>query len=125
MGAAIAAYPQLGNTDIPGWAKPASPRKHFRAAPSYLQDYTMSPSDATLLFLEKLLTQVQVLFPFPFVHVGGDEVNAGQWERSKLAKSIKQQHNLTDVQSFFNLKLSELLHARGKTMVGWDEVQHR
>jgi hexosaminidase len=64
-------------------------------------------SDATYTFLDAFVGEMAALFPDPYWHIGGDEVE------DAAAQKLQPQ---------FNLKLQAILKAHGKTLVGWDEV---
>lgn len=63
--AAIAAYPELGNTDIPGYAPKV--QETWGVLP-----YTFAPTEKTFRFLEDVIDEVCALFPdSPYIHIGG------------------------------------------------------
>jgi hexosaminidase len=67
------------------------------------------------------------LFPDEYVHIGGDEVVAKQWEENPKIQKFMKKHNLKDyreLQNDFNLKVQKILNKYGKKMVGWDEILH-
>lgn len=117
--AAIAAYPELGNTDMPDWQPPTHPIWDLG-----VHDYTLAPSKKVLDFMEKVFKQLTELFPGQFIHIGGDEAPTGQWSHSKQAQSMLSRSGGTEVQSFFNRQLAQMLKKWNRTFVGWDEVQH-
>eukprot|EP00928_Gymnodinium_smaydae_P032041 TRINITY_DN23321_c0_g1_i1.p1 TRINITY_DN23321_c0_g1~~TRINITY_DN23321_c0_g1_i1.p1 ORF type:complete len:550 (-),score=63.41 TRINITY_DN23321_c0_g1_i1:260-1909(-) len=113
--AAIAAYPALGNDDIPGWTSPKRPMKRFGA-----MDNTLSPSAGTMSFLQEVFSKVSELFPSPYVHIGGDEASTKQWMRSRKARST----GLIQVQSYFNRNVAQMLQQKNRAPIVWDEAQH-
>jgi hexosaminidase len=65
------------------------------------------------------------LFPDPYFHIGGDEVNPAQWARSQTIQAWAARNGLKDahaIQGYFNRRLEKILARHGKTMIGWDEV---
>jgi hexosaminidase len=64
-------------------------------------------NDATYTFLDAFVGEMAALFPDPYWHIGGDEVE------DPAAQKLQPQ---------FNLKLQAILKAHGKSLVGWDEV---
>jgi hexosaminidase len=116
--AAIAAYPELGNVDIPGWDPPPKPEQTYG-----VKNFVMSPSSASLSFMETTLSEVADLFPGSLVHIGGDEVPTEQWQESQMALAVQQQEGLPNVQSFFNKWASTILHSKQRTAVAWDEAR--
>ena len=116
--AALAAYPELGNVDVPGYDPGVVTR--WGVFP-----YTLAPTAASLDFIDGVLTEVLELFPGQYVHVGGDEAPTTQWEQSPAARAFMRDNAIDDprhVQSWFNAHLDTFLAARGRRMVGWDEV---
>ena len=82
--AAIAAYPELGNTDVIDTAALAV-WDTWGVNPNVL-----APTDNTLRFYEGVLEEVLDLFPAetsPFIHIGGDECPKDQWKASPAAQA--------------------------------------
>lgn len=116
--AAIAAYPELGNSDA---APPQGPTHSWG-----VHAWTLAPTAKSTSFLQSVFGTVARLFPSKYVHVGGDEAPQDQWRSaSKRAKRGWDPEALRDrnVQSFFNRKVGSILLELGKSMAGWDEVQ--
>ncbi|MEV5381986.1 beta-N-acetylhexosaminidase [Streptomyces sp. NPDC052721] len=123
--AAIAAYPELGNTDVidttalsvwDTWG---------------ISSNVLAPTDATLRFYEGVFEEVLELFPADaaafseFVHIGGDECRKEQWTESVTAKTRITDLGLTDedgLQSWFIGHFDAWLAARGRRLIGWDEI---
>ncbi len=86
----------------------------------------MDPSrESTYRFLDAFFGEMAALFPDPYFHVGGDEVEDKQWKSSPAIQEFAKQHHLTtsvQLQTYFNQRVQALLQKHGKTMVGWDEV---
>lgn len=117
--AAIAAYPWLGNTDVPG-SRPAEVWTDWGISPRVL-----APGDATLRFYEDVLEEVLELFPSPFVHLGGDECPKDEWRASPAAQARMRAEGLRDeaeLQLWFLRHFDCRLAARGRRLVGWDEI---
>ena len=91
-------------------------------------DGTMDPTrEETYDFLEAFFGEMTQLFPDPYFHIGGDEVNGKQWSQSAAIQAFAKEHNLEGargLQAYFNQRIQKLLRKYGKTMVGWDEVLH-
>lgn len=65
------------------------------------------------------------LFPDKYFHAGGDEVEGTQWtDVPRIAASMKKRGIATPeiLQAQFTAAVQRVLAARGKTMIGWDEV---
>lgn len=81
--------------------------------------------EETYRFLDRLFGEMAALFPDPYLHVGGDEVNGVQWDASPRVAAFKLEHGLADnaaLQAHFNTRLLGILRDHGKTMIGWDEI---
>lgn len=76
-------------------------------------------------FLDRFFGEMASLFPDPYIHIGGDEVNPKQWNESEHVQQFMKEHNLQDahaLQAYFNRRLEEILERHGKKMMGWDEI---
>jgi hexosaminidase len=91
-------------------------------------DPVMDPTNEGLYtFLEGLFGEMAGLFPDPYFHIGGDEVNPKVWNRNTKIQEYIRSHGLKDnhgLQAMFNRRLLAILTKHGKTMMGWDEVLH-
>lgn len=123
--AAIAAYPELGNTDVIDTTS-LSVWDTWGVSKNVL-----APTDNVLRFYEGVFEEVLGLFPADavafseFVHVGGDECAKDQWEASPTAKTRIVDLGLADVdelQSWFIRHFDNWLAARGRRLIGWDEI---
>lgn len=120
--AAIRAYPELGNDDLPGWTPPAGPVT-WRLG---VNPYTLAPREATFRFIAAVFDEILPIFPAPWVHIGGDEAPKDQWKVSPSAQALMAAHGLKDghaLQAWFLRRVEGLLAERGKRLVGWDEIQ--
>ncbi|MGW4568081.1 beta-N-acetylhexosaminidase [Streptomyces sp. NPDC004561] len=117
--AAVAAYPELGNTDVidttalsvwDTWG---------------INSNVLAPTDTTLRFYEGVFEEVLELFPSRFIHIGGDECPKGQWRKSPAAQARIAELGLGDedgLQSWFVAHFDAWLSARGRRLIGWDEI---
>lgn len=131
--AAIAAYPWLScfpgeDTKIP--SHPSTPSastkgKHVQETWGVFEDIFCAGKDSTFTFLQNVLDEVIPLFPSQYVHVGGDEAPKTHWKRCPLCQArmkkegLKNEHEL---QSYFIQRMEKYVNAKGKTLVGWDEI---
>lgn len=113
--AAIAAYPELGNTgeklDVLTWWG--------------VNENVFNVKEETFQFLFNVLDEVCDLFPSKWIHIGGDEVPKVQWEKSSHAQQVMKENNLKDtheLQSWFIRRIDKHLDAKGRRLVGWDEI---
>ena len=78
-------------------------------------------------FIAACIAQLAQLFPDPYVHIGGDEVDPRDWMNTPHIKNFMAKKGFEDaheVQAFFNQRVSKILSQHGKSMIGWDEVSH-
>ena len=113
--AAIAAYPELGNTG-----------EQYEVGTRWgVYDEIYAPSEKTFQFLEDVLTEVIALFPSELIHIGGDEAPKTQWKASKLAQEVIKREGLKDeheLQSYFIKRIEKFLNSKGRNIIGWDEI---
>ena len=117
--AAIAAYPQFGNDDIPNY-KPEVQTSWG------VHPYTFAPKEETFQFLDDVFSEVCQLFDSKYIHIGGDEAPKTQWKQSKFAQSVMKKHKLHDeheLQSYFIKRIEKILEAKGRKLIGWDEIR--
>jgi hexosaminidase len=105
-GAALRAYPEFGCTGKPCGVYCAG-------------------NDETFVFLQNVLDEVLQLFPSKYIHIGGDEVNKGQWQRcAKCQARIAHEHlkNEHGLQSYFVRRIEKYLLEKKRILIGWDEI---
>ncbi|MFJ9803579.1 beta-N-acetylhexosaminidase [Streptomyces wuyuanensis] len=120
--AAVAAYPELGNTDVAGTTA-LSVWDSWGVSPNVL-----APTETTLRFYEGVFEEVLELFPAavsPFVHIGGDECPRDQWKASPAARARVAELGLTgedELHSWFIRHFDRWLADHGRRLIGWDEI---
>lgn len=78
-------------------------------------------------FAEAILTEVAALFPFDYIHIGGDEVDPTHWNQNAEIQAFMREQELPDaaaLHAYFNQRLSAILGRLDRKMMGWDEVLH-
>ena len=110
--AAISQYPELACDGLIGWGEtfssPVCPGK-----------------DATLEFCRNVFKEVFELFPYEYVHMGGDEVEKANWKKCPLCqKRIRTEKlgSVEELQAWFVRDMEKFFFANGKRLIGWDEV---
>lgn len=117
--AAIAAYPELSCTGIP-----QAVRSSFGGDPNALANYCAG-KEYSFEFLENVLKEVMAVFPSPYIHIGGDEVNKTAWKKCNACQQrirtegLKDEHEL---QGYFIKRISAFLQKNNKKLIGWDEI---
>jgi len=126
----------LPEIDMPGHAKAA-----VIAYPALLQDpndtsryrsvqrvanNTIDPGlESTYRFMEHIIAEVSRLFPFGYIHLGGDEVPKGAWEHSPSVKKLMRRKGLKSkraVANYFFSRMDSIAAQYGKKIVVWQEV---
>jgi len=111
-------YPQLGS----------APGPYVIDSVFGVLDPVMDPTrEEVYRFLDDFFVEMAGLFPDAYVHIGGDEVAATQWEENVQIRQFMDEFDLDDapaLQAYFNLRLEQLLERHGKKMMGWDEILH-
>ena len=122
MLAALTAYPELGCTGGPYdvWGR-------WGVADEVL----CAGKEETMVFLENVLAEVADLFPSEYFHIGGDECPKVYWETCPHCQAKIKELGLTYkgeykaehyLQSYVMKRMTDLLRARGKKVIGWDEI---
>lgn len=79
-------------------------------------------------FAEDIVDALAEIFPSKYIHFGGDEVPTKIWEKCPKCKALfkrEKMKNWGELQDYFTHKMSELIQSKGKTMIGWDEIDER
>ncbi|MEV7197422.1 beta-N-acetylhexosaminidase [Streptomyces sp. NPDC093510] len=117
--AAITAYPHLGNSDVVD-TEAMTVWDSWGVSPNVL-----APTEDVLRFYEGVFEEILELFPSTFVHVGGDECPKDQWKASPAAQARIKELGVGDedgLQSWFIRHFDRWLTARGRRLIGWDEI---
>lgn len=112
----LVAYPEYASA--PG---PYAIERHFGVfGPAF--DPT---NEKVYVFFDKFFKEMAGLFPDPYIHIGGDEVNPDQWNGSRPIQAFMKKNGLANnhaLQAYFNTRILKILTKHGKKMVGWDEI---
>jgi len=89
-------------------------------------DPAMDPSNEHVYkFLDDLISEMTKLFPDPYFHIGGDEVNGKQWDANPKIQEFMKAHGLKNnaaLQTYFTDRVQKIVSKHHKIMVGWDEI---
>ena len=125
--AAIAAYPELScsnGVDNHGVAS-GEKIKEWVTHTALVDDNLCPANENVYIFLDKIITQLAQLFPFDYIHIGGDETFKTYWEKSDAIKVLMKKEglkNMEEVQSYFGKRVEKIVEAKGKKVIGWDEI---
>ncbi len=128
--AAIASYPELSCTLEAVNYKVRSGEKIMDwsrgAPPLALVDNTLCPANEKVyVFIDSVVSQLARIFPFEYMHLGGDEAPHNFWEKNEQIKALMKREGLKtmpEVQAYFEKRVEKIVRAKGKKMVAWDEV---
>ncbi|HCW07314.1 MAG TPA: beta-N-acetylhexosaminidase, partial [Cytophagales bacterium] len=76
-------------------------------------------------YIDKVMTEVAQLFPYNYIHMGGDECSKNFWEKNEgIAQLMKREKlkDMNEVQSYFVKRMEKIIESKGKKMIGWDEI---
>ena len=94
--------------------------------PTAMIDNSLDPSNEKVYeYLDKVFTEIAPLFPFEYIHMGGDENAKNNWEKSPNVQALMKKEGLKDqmeVQSYFVKRMKKIINSKGKKMMGWDEI---
>ncbi|MES2268427.1 MAG: family 20 glycosylhydrolase [Bacteroidota bacterium] len=82
-------------------------------------------NESTYEFAQNVFTEIMDIFPSKYIHIGGDEVDRTDWERSAAVKDFMKQHEIKDMaalHSYFINRMEKFFNAKGRKLIGWDEV---
>lgn len=122
MVAALTSYPQLGCTGGP---------YEVMCRWGGSDDILCAGNDSVYEFLDDVLDEVVNIFPSDYIHLGGDEAPVTRWEKcAKCQKKIRELGLKADDKSSAEHKLqnylmsyaADRLVAKGRKIIGWDEV---
>ncbi len=128
--AAIASYPELSCTPEAVSYKVRSGEKIMDwsggAPPKALLDNTLCPANELVYsFMDTVITQLANLFPFEYIHMGGDEAPINYWQKNDQIRALMLREGIKDitkVQGYFTQRVEKIVESKGKKMMAWDEV---
>lgn len=139
----IIAYAAARNIEIiPEIDLPGHSRNIAHVHPEILCNYTPDTSasngydersawcvarEENYALLADILGELCELFPSPYIHIGGDEVEVSQWKRCPDCCTLMRSAGITDahlLQDRFMERLTDILQEHGKRPAVWNEASH-
>lgn len=122
MLAALASYPELGCTGGPYkvWGQWG-----------VSDDVLCVGKESTMQFIEDVLTEIIDIFPSEYIHIGGDECPKKRWKEcptcqakiKELGIKADKKHSAEEyLQSYVVKRIENFLNAKGRRIIGWDEI---
>lgn len=128
----------LPEIDVPGHASAiAVAYPELMSAPGpYAMEYRwgvhkplLNPANEKVYeFVDGLVAEAAELFPFEYLHIGGDEVDPEHWNTNPEIQVFMKKNGLKDsraLQAYFNQRVQKILQQHQRKMIGWDEIQHK
>lgn len=81
--------------------------------------------DKTFEMFETILGEVIEMFPYEYVHIGGDEASKRAWKECPDCRHRMETEHLKDVdelQSYLVNRITRFLESKGRRAIGWDEI---
>ena len=81
--------------------------------------------EANYRLLEDILSEICALFPTPYIHIGGDEVDMTQWKRCPDCQALMRAKGMDSpaaLQAYMMRRLSDILAKYGKHPAVWNEA---
>jgi hexosaminidase len=108
-------------------------RSEYTSAQGY-HDNVMNPAlESTYAFIEHLVAELAAIHreagvPLRNLHMGGDEVPNGVWERSPAVRAYMEEHGLSSVDDLWFIfygRVEQILKKHGILLSGWEEIAVR
>lgn len=114
--AALSSYPEYSCTGGP-----------FEVTHNWgiFKDIYCAGNDSTFDFLQNVLDEVVSLFPYEYIHIGGDEAPRDRWKECPKCQARMKAQNLkseAELQTYFTGRIEKYLGTKGKKIIGWDEI---
>lgn len=122
MLAALTAHPDLGCTGGP---------YELWTIWGVSDDVLCAGNEGVYTLLKEVLTEVADIFPSEYIHIGGDECPKVRWKNCRKCQAKIAELGLKDdehfskedkLQSHVMSFASDILAAKGKKIIGWDEI---
>lgn len=122
MVATLAAYPELGCTGGP---------YDVWTIWGVSEDLLCAGNDKTIEFCKDILDEVVAIFPYEYIHIGGDECPKVRWEEcpkcqaridAEMLRHTSAKSPEEALQGWFMRQMSDHLATYGKSVIGWDEI---
>lgn len=81
--------------------------------------------DSAIEFCKNVYSEIIPLFPYKYIHIGGDEVEKTNWKKCPDCQKRIRKEKLKseeELQSWFIHEMESFFNANGKDMIGWDEI---
>lgn len=102
----------------------------YYSAQAYTDDVLNVAQDGVYNFVAKVVDELMLMYKeaglkLTVVHLGGDEVAKGAWDRSPAVQALMQREGIKSahqMHEYYLRRISDLMTARGIKINGWQEV---
>lgn len=119
---ALASYPELGCTGGP-----------YEVPTQFgvFADVLCGGNEKSIQFAQDVIEEIMDIFPGQYIHIGGDECPKSRWKACPKCQAKIQELGLKDtpqhtkenqLQVYFMSQVEKRINARGRKMMGWDEI---
>ncbi|MSU57408.1 MAG: beta-N-acetylhexosaminidase [Pedosphaera sp.] len=123
--AALTSYPQFSCNGTNNNCLSCSNVPYSLSVTAYVGGVFCAARPETMSFLQDVLTEVMDIFPGQFIHIGGDEVNFGNWNKHSLDQALTNAIGTASMQVYqghFTQQIANWLKNNGRQMIGWSEI---
>ncbi len=119
---ALTAYPHLGCTGGP---------YSLMTVWDIAKDVLCVGKESSFEFIEGVMDEICEIFPYEYVHIGGDECPKVRWENCPACQAKIRELGLKDteewsaehyLQNYVTSRVQDYLLTKGKKIIGWDEI---
>lgn len=113
--ALLASYPELSCT-----GERLKPSNGVKIPP----DLVCAGKDSSYKMLFEIFDEIIDLFPFKYIHIGGDEANKIRWENCPRCQAKIKERGLRDekeLQSYFMNRIASYLTSKGCRVICWND----
>ncbi len=119
---ALTAYPHLGCTGGP---------YSLMTVWDIAKDVLCVGKESSFEFIEGVMDEICEIFPYEYIHIGGDECPKIRWENCPACQAKIRELGLKDteewsaehyLQNYVTSRVQDYLITKGKKIIGWDEI---
>lgn len=103
----------------------------YLSAQHYTDNVVNVARKSTYNFIEAVIDEIIQIYgeanaPLTTIHIGGDEVPRGAWEKSPMAQELMKQRSdikhFENLHAYFTERALEIFEKKGLKMAGWEEI---
>ncbi len=117
MQCAIAAYPEFSTTP--------DGEHQVRYWPGVSTDVLDISNPAVVQFTKDIIDQLVEIFPYEYIHIGGDECPTGAWAASASCQAFKKEYGLKSdraLQNWLVKELADYSRQHDRKLIAWNEI---